>query len=470
MIDIDNQLAPAGAHPHATPLITATPDTFDAAMAGLSQTAQGFARATGVGATPGSIAILPGADGAIEAVIAGLPAADDPFAPLFLGAARRALPAGTYQLTDNALAAPDLAALGWLLGGYSFDRYQPDPKDRENTTPPCLVCPAGVAREAVLRAARATALARDLINTPANDMGPADLAGAFANLASAHDAQIEIIEGDNLLDRGLGLIHAVGRASDRAPRLIDLRWGSAGPRVTLVGKGVCFDSGGLDLKPAAGMALMKKDMGGAANVAGLAAMIMGAGLPVRLRVLVPAVENAVGGSAFRPGDVLTARNGTTIEIGNTDAEGRLVLADALALADEEAPDLLIDMATLTGAARVALGPDLPPFYTRDETLARDLAACASAQADPAWRLPLWQPYDDWLAGDTGQLNNAPPKPFAGSVTAALFLARFVKDAVSHVHLDVFGWAPEPRPHGPKGGEAQGMRALFALIEKRFGDA
>ncbi|MHA1525187.1 MAG: leucyl aminopeptidase family protein [Alphaproteobacteria bacterium] len=465
MNDLASQLAATDANAPATPLITATPDTLETALGGLSETAQAFAAATNLAAAPGDIAILPNAKGAIEAVIAGAPALGDPFGPLFLGAVRRALPPGNYRLTE-AVARPDLAALGWLLGGYRFDRYE---GSNDQTGPaPCLICPDGAGREAVVRAARATVLARDLINTPANDMGPGELAGAFETLAREHNAQIEIIEGDKLLAHRLGLIHAVGRASARAPRLIDLRWGSVGPRVTLVGKGVCFDSGGLDLKPAAGMALMKKDMGGAANVAGLAAMIMGAELPVRLRVLVPAVENAIDGSAFRPGDVLTARSGTTVEIGNTDAEGRLVLADALDLADEEAPDLLIDMATLTGAARVALGPDLPPFYTHDNTLARDLDDCAKAQADPVWRLPLWQPYDGWVAGEVAQLTNAPAKPFAGSLTAALFLARFVKNAGAHIHLDIYGWAPEPRPQGPKGGEAQGVRALYSLIENRFG--
>ncbi|MFV2093022.1 MAG: M17 family metallopeptidase [Hyphomicrobiales bacterium] len=466
MDDLKNQLVDSASQGLATPLLIATPDTLDRIISTLSDPARAFSSATGFGAAPGGIAMLPDGQGAIEAVVIGQAAPDDPFGPLALGAARRALPAGTYALDDDAIARPDLAALGWLLGGYAFDRYNKNGDAADKSATPCLICPATVSRDAVLRSAGATTLARDLINTPANDMGPAELAGAFADLAKAHGARFEVTKGEELLEQGLALIHTVGRASHHAPRLIDLRWGAAGPRVTLVGKGVCFDSGGLDLKPAAGMALMKKDMGGAANVAGLAAMIMDAGLPVRLRVLVPAVENAVGPRAFRPGDVLTARNGATVEIGNTDAEGRLVLADALDLADEEAPDLLIDMATLTGAARVALGPDLAPFYTSDDALAADLAAHGAAQADPVWRMPLWQPYDGWLAGDVGQLSNAPPKPFAGSITAALFLSRFVKNAGAHVHLDIFGWAPEPRPHGPKGGEAQAIRALFSLIEQR----
>jgi leucyl aminopeptidase len=265
------------------------------------------------------------------------------------------------------------------------------------------------------------------------------------------------------------MIHAVGRASAEAPRLIDMSWGPEGaPKVTLVGKGVCFDTGGLDIKPSSGMLLMKKDMGGAANILGLASMVMASGLNLRLRVLIPAVENSIAGNAFRPGDVLTSRKGITVEIGNTDAEGRLVLADALALADAEEPQLLVDMATLTGAARVALGPDLPPFYTGDEALASDLAAASLAVGDPLWRMPLWRPYDAKLSSRIADINNVTTDGFAGSITAALFLKRFVDRTASWAHFDIFAWNPSDRPYGPAGGEAQGIRALERIISARFG--
>jgi leucyl aminopeptidase len=278
-----------------------------------------------------------------------------------------------------------------------------------------------------------------------------------------------VTAGDDLLAANFPMIHAVGRAAAQAPRLIDLRWGPQdAPKVTLVGKGVCFDTGGLDIKPASGMLLMKKDMGGAANVLGLASMIMGADLKVRLRVLIPAVENAISGNAFRPGDILPSRKGLTVEIGNTDAEGRLVLGDALALADEEKPELLVDMATLTGAARVALGPDLPPFYTNDETLAADIAAASADVEDPLWRMPLWQPYDAKMASKVADLNNVNADGFAGSITAALFLRRFVENTAAWVHFDIYAWNPTERPHGPAGGEAQGIRALEQVISQRFG--
>jgi leucyl aminopeptidase len=278
-----------------------------------------------------------------------------------------------------------------------------------------------------------------------------------------------VISGDDLLDGNFPMIHAVGRASRAAPRLIDLSWGDAeAPKVTLVGKGVCFDTGGLDIKPSTGMLLMKKDMGGAANVLGLASMIMAAGRRVRLRVLVPAVENAISGNAFRPGDVLKSRKGPTVEIGNTDAEGRLVLADALALADEEQPQLLVDMATLTGAARVALGPDLPPYYTGDDRLAAEIDAAAATEEDPVWRMPLWRPYDSKLSSKIADLNNVAGDAFAGSIMAALFLKRFVERTTAWVHFDIFGWNPADRPYGPAGGEAQAIRALERVVAERFG--
>jgi leucyl aminopeptidase len=297
-------------------------------------------------------------------------------------------------------------------------------------------------------------------------MGPDELEQAARTLARAHKAKISVISG-KALERGFPMIHAVGKASPRAPRLIDLSWGPAGAaRITLVGKGVCFDTGGLDIKPASGMALMKKDMGGAATVLGLAQMIMAAKLRVRLRVLIPAVENAIAGNAFRPGDVLKSRKGITVEIGNTDAEGRLVLGDALALADEDRPDLLVDMATLTGAARVALGPDLPPFYTDDDALAEAIATAGRDVYDPVWRLPFWQPYNRLFESAVADMNNSGDSGFAGSITAALFLKRFVEKAKAYVHFDIYGWAPTPRAGRPKGGEAQAMRAMFEVIRQR----
>ncbi|WP_425299513.1 leucyl aminopeptidase family protein [Roseibium aquae] len=387
----------------------------------------------------------------------------DPFA---IGAALARLPAADYALPD---AVPDLPALllGFGLSSYRFTRYRP----AQNRLPR-LVLPSGTDTGRVAHILAGVNLARDLINTPANDLGPAELAFAIRDLFEAHGGTGEIIEAGELVERGFPMVHTVGRASSRPPRLADYSWGDeAAPKVTLVGKGVVFDTGGLDIKPSNAMLLMKKDMGGAANVLGLAAMIMAAKLPVRLRVVVPCVENAVSGEAFRPGDVLRSRKGFTVEIGNTDAEGRLVLADALALADEEEPDLLIDMATLTGAARVALGPDLPPFFTPDDDLAEDIAMMADAANDPLWRLPLWQPYMKYLESRIADINhvNTAGAGFAGSITAALFLSRFVEKAGSWVHFDIYGWVPIDKPGRPVGGEAQGIRALFDLICDRYGD-
>jgi leucyl aminopeptidase len=321
----------------------------------------------------------------------------------------------------------------------------------------------------VSRVADAATLARDLVNTPANDMGPQELADAAQQVAQHYGAKFGCIVGDDLLTQNFPLVHAVGKASPRAPRLVDFTWGDPShPKVTLVGKGVCFDTGGVDLKPSSGMLLMKKDMGGAANVLALAQMVMDAKLKMRLRVLIPAVENAVAGNAFRPLDIYPSRKGPTIEIGNTDAEGRLVLADALTLADEEKPDLLIDMGTLTGAARVALGPELPPFYTNDEQLAADVARCATAERDPLWQLPLWPPYDSWLDSKVADINNAPSNGFAGSITCALFLQRFVEHAKAWLHLDIYAWTPNAKPGRPEGGECQGARALYRLLSERYG--
>ena len=373
------------------------------------------------------------------------------------------LPAGVYRF-DNTPHDLHLATLAFALGSYRFTRYR-----KTDAFGVRLVPPDGVDIDAITRMAEAVGLARDLINTPANDMGPEELASAAQNLAQRFGANFSCIVGDELLRQKFPLIHAVGMASPRAPRLIDFVWGDPShPKVTLVGKGVCFDTGGLDLKPASGMLIMKKDMGGAANVLALALMVMDAKLKVRLRVLIPAVENAVAGNAFRPLDIFPSRKGPTVEIGNTDAEGRLVLADALALADEEKPDLLIDLGTLTGAARVALGPDLPPFYTNDDRLALDLARCAQQENDPLWRLPLWPPYDAWLDSKVANINNAPSNGFAGSITCALFLQRFVEAASAWLHVDIYGWTPSAKPGRPEGGECQAARAIYRLLSERYG--
>ncbi len=374
----------------------------------------------------------------------------------------QALPAGTYRLDDpQDFATP--AALGWALGCYAFERYRP-----ARRRPADLVWPEGADQTDVRRTAAATEMVRDLVNTPAADLGPAELEALMGQLAERRGATFRATTGAALLDAGYPMIHAVGQASDRAPRLLDLCWGDEGaPRVTLVGKGVCFDSGGLDIKPADGMALMKKDMGGAAVMLGLTSMIMDAGLNLRLRLLIPAVDNSVSALSMRPGDVLQSRKGLSVEIGNTDAEGRLVLADALAEADAEEPELLLDAATLTGAARIALGPEIAALYSDDEDLAADLARQAEAQADPLWRLPLWAPYGRHIESRIADLNNAGEERMAGSITAALFLKRFVSEARSWAHLDIYAWNKRARPGRPVGGEAQTMRALFALVAERY---
>ena len=422
----------------------------------LSSYVRAWADANGFKAQPGRVLAVPGQRGELKQVLAGVDATD----PFATGRLCRGLPPGAYAMA-GAVPQPELLALGWCLESYGFGRYG---KTLQQVAR--LVCPKGVDREAVLRAARASWLVRDLVNTPASDMGPDELEHAARAVARAHKAKLKVISG-KALEKGFPMIHAVGKASPRSPRLIDFTWGPArAPKVTLVGKGVCFDTGGLDIKPASGMALMKKDMGGAANVLGLAQMIMAANLKVRLRVLIPAVENSIAGNAFRPGDVLKSRKGLTVEIGNTDAEGRLVLGDALALADEEKPDLLIDMATLTGAARVALGPDLPPFYTDDEALAEAISRAGREVNDPVWRLPFWQPYNRLFESSVADMNNSGDSGFAGSITAALFLKRFVEKATAYVHFDIFAWTPSPRPGRPKGGEAQAIRALFEVIRRR----
>ena len=388
-----------------------------------------------------------------------LPAGD----PLVAGALAAALPAGVYTLASG-FEDPAAAALAFALGSYRFGRYRARKKPE-----PRLVLPGGVDAAEIGRIADAVFLARDLVNTPANDLGPAEIADAVRALADRHGAAYSEVVGADLIARNFPLIHAVGAASPRAPRLAELVWGDpAHPKVTLVGKGVAFDTGGLNIKPDAAMLLMKKDMGGAAAAIALAHMVMDAGLPVRLRLLVAAVENAIAGEAFRPGDVYTSRKGITVEIGNTDAEGRLILADALALADEEAPEVIVDFATLTGAARVALGPDLPPLYCDDDGFAAELMRHGTAVGDPLWRLPLWRSYEKMLDSKIADVNHISGGPFAGSITAALFLSRFVEKAGTWAHLDVYGWTPAAKPGRPEGGEAQSVRALYALFKARYG--
>ncbi len=446
----------------ATPIWFVTAATWGDIRTRLDPRACAFAAAVGFEPVPGRHALLPAPDGTLAAVLFGIEDEAKPYNPFLPGMLAGALPRGTYRFA-NAARDLRLAALAIALGAYRFVRYGKAANEVR------LELPDGVDGADLSRIAEGVYLARDLINTPANDMGPVELAEAAGALAGRHDAAFGVIVGDELLARNFPLIHAVGRAAARPPRLIDITWGDpAAPKVTLVGKGVCFDSGGLDIKPDSAMLLMKKDMGGAASVLALAHMIMDRKLDVRLRVLIPAVENSISGGAFRPLDVYRSRKGLAVEVGNTDAEGRLILADALALADEERPDLLVDMGTLTGAARVALGPDLPPFYTDDETLAGDVARHARAAHDPLWRLPLWRPYDQMLDSKVADLNNIATGGFAGSIICALFLNRFVGAAKAWLHLDIYAWAPSAKPGRPEGGECQAARALYALLAERYG--
>ena len=428
--------------------------------AGITQAQRSWAEANGFSGQRGRLLALPDALSELTAYLFGTgAAADRPV--LVAGLAGAALGPGTYRL-EGAYGDPTLAAIGFRLGAYRYERY------RQGKPAPVLSGPGRADDEEVDRLVEAACIARDLINTPANDLGPDALEREIRGFAAARKIRIKVTSGDDLLKAGFPMIHAVGRAAAQPPRLIDMSWGNArDPKVTLVGKGVTFDTGGLDIKTPTGMLLMKKDMGGAANVLGLTHAIVSAKLKVRLRVLIPVVENAISASSFRPGDVLTSRRGLTVEIGNTDAEGRLILADALALADEEAPDLLLDMATLTGAARVALGPDLPPLYSTDDDLARALMASGAAADDPLWQMPLWSPYDSLLSSKIADVNNAGSGGFAGSITAALFLRRFVANAKAWVHLDIYGWAPDARPARPYGGTDQGIRAVYGVLKQRY---
>ena len=427
-----------------------------------------WAAATGFAADAGKLVLIPDEEGGLGRVLVGL--GDGPGAAgglWALAGLSETLPAGRYRL--EALPAggdPTRLALGWALGTYAFTRY------REKTGGgAALVWPRGADRALVERLAEAVFLARDLVNTPASDMGPAELAAEAARVAEAQGARYREIVGDRLVAENYPTIHAVGRASVREPRLVDILWGEENaPKVTLVDKGVCFDSGGLDLKTASGMRMMKKDMAGAAIVLGLGQAIMAARLPVRLRLLLPIVENAVSGNAMRPLDIVRTRKGLTVEIGNTDAEGRLILCDALAEASRDQPALLVDIATLTGAARVALGPELPGLFANDDELAAALAAAATAEDDPLWRLPLWRPYRQMIDSKVADLNNVSESPHAGAITAALYLAEFVDPGIPWAHLDVMAWNPRARPGRPEGAEAQTLRALYAAIAGRFGIA
>ena len=459
---LEELLLPAGAEALPIRLIASADDP---ALQALSEPERVWVEAQDWSGKQGSVLLLPGSEGGVGGVLLGTGGKDwAAQVPLLTGVLPGALPEGDYRFA-SPLPAPELAALGFLAGSYRFSRY----KSADGSKTKRLVLPDGASKDQVLALAEALYFGRDLINTPANDLGPAELETAARELATAFDASIKVTEGSGLLSDNFPMIHAVGRASDRAPRLIDLRWGAEhAPKVTIVGKGICFDTGGLDIKPGSAMALMKKDMGGAAAALAFALLVMRAKLPVRLRVLIPAAENSIAGNAFRPGDVLTSRNGITVEIGNTDAEGRLVLADAISLADEEAPDYLFTIATLTGAARVALGPDLPPLYTDDEELAERLLASGRSVGDPLWRMPFWPPYDKLLKSSIADVNHIAEGSFAGSIIAALFLKRFVHNAKRFAHLDIFAWVPREQPGRPQGGEPQAARALFDFFRKKLG--
>ncbi|MGH1419961.1 MAG: leucyl aminopeptidase family protein [Hyphomicrobiaceae bacterium] len=459
----------AGASKNAVPVWCMRKGQNATKVAQLSKQATAWLKAHDFKANPGERLVIPGSDGKIEGVLFGFGSGEEgaPSGPseILLGQLARSLPAGTYKL-EAGVERESLAAISWALGAYTFQNYKTD----DEKLPCRLVMPKGVDADEVEAIVEAVSLGRDLINTPASDLGPAELEEVARRLGKKHKAKVTSIVGEDLLKENFPMIHAVGRASDRAPRLIDLRWKPPGAKgklakVTLVGKGIVFDTGGLDLKPAAAMILMKKDMGGAAAVLALGSMIMAQKLPVQLRILIPSAENSVSSNAFRPSDVLTSRAGKTVEIGNTDAEGRLVLADALALADEEDPDTLISMATLTGAARVALGPDLPAFFTNDDDLAIRVGAISEEIGDPVWRMPFWKSYDKTLKSTVADMNNISNGPFAGAITAALFLQRFVTRAHRYAHIDLYGWRPTAGPLGLVGGEPHAARAVYESIKQ-----
>jgi leucyl aminopeptidase len=450
----------------AIPIVAVTPRDFTIWRQAQPPATAAWLESIGFTGEPNATALVPGADGRLALVVHGVDPAEAIWA---LGKLPRILPEGSYRLSFDAetlfgAGATTRVALGWALGTYVFSRYKQPKRGFAR-----LAWPDEADRATVTALAEAITLVRDLINTPAEALGPAELAEAVETAGSRFGATVRQIVGDTLLAQNYPLIHAVGRGSARAPRLIDLIWGDpAAPKLTLVGKGVCFDSGGYDLKSAASMKMMKKDMGGAATVLGLASAIMASRLNVRLRVLIPAVENFVSSTAFRPLDIFTSRQGKTVEIGNTDAEGRLVLCDALTEAVSETPALLIDMATLTGAARTALGPELPALFCNDDATAEALLAAGTAEADPLWRMPLWRPYRKYLDSKLADINNASDNGFAGAVTAALYLQEFVEPGIPWIHIDTYAWNYTTRPGRPEGGEALALRALYRLIHQRFG--
>ena len=452
--------------PGAVPVALVTKDRLPARLAEAPERERNWLTSIGFAADAGKLGLVPGEDGRLAQVLVGLGdggAADT--GTWALAGLPDGLPEGSYRLEAvPAGADPTRLALGWALATYAFTRYHAKPRGAA-----ALVWPEGADRGRAQRLARAAFLARDLVNTPTEDLGPAELAAEAARVAEAGGACCRTIVGDELLAENYPTIHAVGRASTRPPRLVDINWGDpAAPKLTLVGKGVCFDTGGLDLKPASGMRLMKKDMAGAAIMLGLAQAIMDAKLAVRLRVLLPLVENSVSGNAVRPMDIIRTRKGLTVEIGNTDAEGRLILCDALAEASTEKPALLVDMATLTGAARVALGPELAALFCNDDALAQRLLDTAAAEEDPMWRMPLWRPYRKMIDSKIADLNNVSDGPHAGAITAALYLQEFVEPGISWAHLDVMAWNPQSRPGRPEGAEATALRALYAHIAHGFG--
>ena len=447
----------------ATPLLLVDRAGYDAWRALQGEAVAGWLDANGFRPHGGAPLLVPGADGRVAYALAGIADAADPLALSHLPAL---LPEGTYRLSPGSPLAidPGRALLGWGLGAYRFERYVKPPR-----APARLVLESADADASeAWTLLKASTLVRDLVNTPTEHMGPEELEAVAVRIAAAYGGRVQTVVGDALLEKNFPAIHAVGRASHRAPRLIELLWGDeAHPRLAIVGKGVCFDTGGLDIKAADGMRNMKKDMGGAAHALALAKLVMARRLPVRLQLLLPAVENAIGPDAFRPGEVLSTRQGLSVEVDNTDAEGRLVLCDALTYAVEGQPALLVDFATLTGAARVALGPDLPALYTNDEPLAADFTAAAEAARDPVWRMPLWRPYITYLKSSIADIANAGASRMAGSITAAVFLDRFVPPALPWAHLDVYAWNDGERPGKPAGGEAQGLRAAWQLLKHRF---
>ena len=437
-------------------------------IAGLDQTSRQWLAKQSFSGSAKKYVLLPNAAGGLKGVAFGTGDGDagDPSgsSELLLGLLSQSLPSEIYAIAHSAVS-PELAAIAWGLGAYRFGRY----RGKDNHEPAAqLRIPEGANAARVINTVEAIWFARDLINTPASDMGPAELEAAARMLAERHRASISVTTGNELLKNNFPMIHAVGRASPKAPRLIDITWGSPdAPKITLVGKGITFDTGGLDIKPPSGMLIMKKDMGGAATALALGHMIMGEKLNCRLRILIPAAENSISGDAFRPGDILKSRAGLTVEIGNTDAEGRLVLADALALADEESPKSMLVFATLTGAARTALGPDLPAMFTDDDAFAASMTSASARIGDPVWRMPLWPGYNRHLDSDIADMNNVWDSPFAGAITAALFLRKFVQNASRFAHFDLYGWRTSARPLGPKGGEPQTARAVMDVLRREL---